>query len=83
MATSPIGVEPVLDFEVEEARILEATQRQPLTLTVEESGCLDELTYLLDIHEPGHFDVVHLMGHAGISEQGPRFISQTIACPVG
>lgn len=40
MATSPLNMEPVLDFEREEASILTATARQPLTLTVEESGCL-------------------------------------------
>jgi hypothetical protein len=51
MATSPLGVEPVLNFEGEEARILEATARQPLSLTVEESGCLTELGYLVE--EPG------------------------------
>ncbi|MHC5722390.1 MAG: hypothetical protein ACYTX0_62865, partial [Nostoc sp.] len=45
MATSPLNVEPVLDFEAEEARIREATARQPLALTVEESGCLSELGY--------------------------------------
>ncbi len=47
MATSPLNVEPVLDFEAEEGRILKATARQPLALTVEESGCLSELGYLV------------------------------------
>jgi hypothetical protein len=32
MATSPLGVEPVLDFEAEEGRILEATARNRLAL---------------------------------------------------
>ncbi len=85
MATSPVGVEPVLDFEAEEGRILEATQRQPLTLTVEESGCLDELADLLTSYDRGHFDVVHLSGHAWIGPEGetegetegPRFITET------
>ncbi|MFO5439443.1 MAG: hypothetical protein ACLBM4_12450, partial [Dolichospermum sp.] len=45
MATSPQGVEPELDYEKEEGQILEATGRQPLALTVEESGCLSELGY--------------------------------------
>jgi len=40
MASSPRGMEPELAFEEEEARILKATQRKPLSLTVEESGCL-------------------------------------------
>jgi hypothetical protein len=48
MATSPLNISPVLDFEAEEARILEATARQPLALTVQESGCLSELGYLID-----------------------------------
>ncbi|PZO47631.1 MAG: NB-ARC domain-containing protein, partial [Phormidesmis priestleyi] len=77
MATSPEGVEPVLDFEAEEGRILEATQRQPLTLMVEESGCLAELENLLTSYEPGHFDVVHASGHALIGPEGPRFITET------
>ncbi len=38
MATSPLGVEPVLDFEAEEGRILEATARPEIELKVEESG---------------------------------------------
>ena len=38
MATSPEGVEPVLDFEQEEASILRVTQDLPLSLRVEESG---------------------------------------------
>ncbi|MEO1400371.1 MAG: tetratricopeptide repeat protein [Cyanobacteria bacterium J06635_1] len=77
MATSPVGVAPVLDFELEEGRILEATQRQPLTLTVEESGCLDELANLLTSYGEDHFDVVHLTGHAWIADEGPRFITET------
>jgi len=77
MATSPAGVKPVLDFEAEEGRILEATQRQPLTLTVEESGCLDELENLLVSYDREHFDVVHLSGHALIGPEGPRFITET------
>ena len=77
MATSPVGVEPVLDFEGEEGRILAATKRQPLSLTVEESGCLDELENLLASYDRDHFDVVHLSGHAWISEDGPRFVAET------
>ncbi len=68
---------PVLHFEQEEGRILEATKRQPLTLTVEESGCLDELSNLLDSYDSGHFDVVHFTGHAWIAEDGPRFITES------
>jgi hypothetical protein len=53
MATSPLGVEPVLDFEAEEGRILEATARAKIGLTVEESGCLTELGYLVADYDRG------------------------------
>jgi hypothetical protein len=82
MATSPLGVEPVLDFEAEEARILTATARQPLALTVEESGCLSELGYLVDVYGKGYFDVLHLTGHATIKHTNnedtkPYFITES------
>ncbi|MFE1746777.1 tetratricopeptide repeat protein [Coleofasciculus sp. H7-2] len=77
MATSPLGVEPVLDFEAEEGRILEATARQPLALTVEESGCLSELGYLANDYGKGYFDVLHLTGHATFADGQPRFITET------
>ena len=77
MATSPLGVEPVLDFEAEEGRILTATARQPLALTVEESGCLSELGYLVDVYGKGYFDVLHLTGHATIQDTKPYFITES------
>ncbi|MBE8997276.1 tetratricopeptide repeat protein [Nostoc sp. LEGE 12447] len=77
MATSPLNVEPVLDFEGEEARILETTKRQPLALTVEESGCLSELGYLVDGYDGDYFDVLHLTGHATLQDGQPRFITET------
>jgi tetratricopeptide (TPR) repeat protein len=77
MATSPLDVKPVLDFEAEEARILEATKRQPLALTVEESGCLSELGYLVDGYDRDYFDVLHLTGHATLQDGQPRFITET------
>ncbi len=77
MATSPPDVKPVLDFEAEEARILEATKRQPLELTVEESGCLSELGYLVDGYDRDYFDVLHLMGHFTLQNGQPRFITET------
>nr|WP_269144859.1 tetratricopeptide repeat protein [Nostoc sp. WHI] len=77
MATSPLNVEPVLEFEAEEARILEATARQPLALTVEESGCLSELGYLVDGYDREYFDVLHLTGHATLQDGQPRFITET------
>ncbi|OKH14298.1 hypothetical protein NIES592_09480 [Fischerella major NIES-592] len=78
MATSPLDVKPVLDFEGEEARILEATTRQPLALTVEESGCLSELGYLVDSYGKDYFDVLHLSGHATLQDGQPRFVTETL-----
>ena len=46
MATSPENVEPVLDYENEEATILEATRDQPIHLVVEESGSVSQLENL-------------------------------------
>ncbi len=77
MAASPLGVEPVLDFEAEEGRILEATERQPLALVVEESGCLSELRYLVEDYGRNYFDVLHLTGHATVTDQGSRFYTET------
>ena len=77
MATSPLGVEPVLDFEAEEGRILEATARHKIGLTVEESGCLTELGYLVADYDRGYFDIFHLTGHATLSDGQPRFITET------
>jgi CHAT domain-containing protein len=77
MATSPQGVEPILDYEAEEGRILEATGRQPLALTVEESGCLSELRYLVDAYGQDYFDIFHITGHATISNGKPQFITET------
>ena len=77
MATSPQGVEPVLDFEAEEARILEAAERHRLALTVEESGCLSELRYLVDYYGKDYFDIFHITGHATITNGQPEFITET------
>ena len=78
MATAPRGIEPELDYEAEEGRILAATERRPLSLTVEESGCLEELGHLIEDLEPEDFDVVHLTGHATIQDDTPCFITETI-----
>ncbi|KYC37384.1 hypothetical protein WA1_48145 [Scytonema hofmannii PCC 7110] len=77
MATSPQGIEPVLDFEAEEGRILEATKRIPLSLTVEESGCLSELGYSIQEYEQGYFDIFHLTGYATFKDEKPCFITET------
>ncbi|NMG06406.1 tetratricopeptide repeat protein [Brasilonema sp. UFV-L1] len=85
MASSPIDVEPVLDYETEEARILEATKvRSPeksLALIVEESGSLEGLKEVINPNGEGTFDILHLTGHAtkGGSKDGkPSFITETV-----
>lgn len=70
MATSPEGVEPVLNFEAEEAAILSATVRTGAELVVEESGTLDGLPSLSLEYGAGYFDVLHLSGHAEIGKDG-------------
>ena len=77
MATSPQDIETVLEFEEEEKRIQEATAKQPLTLTVEESGCLEELDNLVKNYGKGYFDVFHLTGHGTFEDGEPRFITET------
>jgi CHAT domain-containing protein len=77
MATSPLGVEPVLDYEAEEGQILTATQRTPVNLSVEESGCLRELGYLVRDYDTGYFDVFHLTGHATYDYRQPYFLTES------
>lgn len=76
MATSPLGVEPVLDYEAEEGQILEATKRTPVNLRVEESGWLEELGYVVGEYEPSYFDVFHLTGHATDEDGKPCFLTE-------
>jgi len=77
MASSAKGVKPILDFEAEEGKILKATRGKPLSLTVEESGCIKELGELMASKDGGYFDVIHLSGHATIKDQKPYFITET------
>ena len=81
MATSPEGVEPVLNYEQEEGEILSATARSPIELVVEESGNLQELQQTVDDYGKdgykAYFDVVHLTGHATLREGEPRFVTET------
>ncbi|MFI2661912.1 CHAT domain-containing protein [Micromonospora carbonacea] len=74
MATSPEGVEPVLNFEAEEAAILAATRRTGIDLVVEESGTLEGLRFLTRDYGPGYFDVLHLSGHATTAGGEPVFV---------
>ncbi len=76
MATSPLGVEPVLNYEAEERQILEATKRISLNLRVEESGWLQELGYLVQEYDHNYFDVFHLTGHATHKDQKPCFLTE-------
>jgi tetratricopeptide (TPR) repeat protein len=81
MAASPEQVKPVLEFEQEEARILDATRRQAIELQVEESGSLEGLREQVESFPQGHFDVFHLTGHADLDDDGiPVFVTED---PVG
>jgi hypothetical protein len=75
MAASPRNVEPVLDYEGEEAGILKATEQLPLTLTVEESGCLDFLRNRLS--NEGPFDALHLSCHGTIVKGEPLLMLES------
>ncbi|MDQ6797676.1 MAG: CHAT domain-containing protein, partial [Actinomycetota bacterium] len=78
MASSPEGVSPLLDFEAEEARILAAAGAGGVDLVVEERGSLGSLAEILKRHAPGHFDVVHLSGHADVTDDlGPHVLLET------
>ncbi|MEH2456205.1 tetratricopeptide repeat protein [Nostoc sp.] len=66
MATDPEDVEPKLDFEQEEAKILADTRDFAVDLRVEESGCVSELGKVWS-HYFNDFDVFHLTGHASIT----------------
>jgi CHAT domain-containing protein len=77
MAYSPRDVEPVLDYEAEEERILEKlapfVEDRRLVLKVAEDGSLDELRLRLMRHA---YDVVHLTGHGVMTDQGPRLVME-------
>ena len=75
MACSPNDVEPVLDFEAEESRILAATRNQQIELVVEESGSLRGLTDRISWHGEDYFDVLHLTGHA-VAGETPTFLME-------
>lgn len=76
MATSPEDVQPVLDYEREEATILDATRQQPIGLVVEESGSVTQLKNLVASFEDGHFDVFHITGHGTIEDDTPQFLTE-------
>jgi hypothetical protein len=65
MACSPLNLkaEEVLQFEQEEERILQAIDRFPCEVRIEDSGSLNGLSDFL--YEAAGFDIVHVSGHAG------------------
>ncbi|MDM9582501.1 tetratricopeptide repeat protein [Nostoc sp. GT001] len=79
MATDPEDVQPKLEFEQEEARILADTRDFAVDLRVEESGCVSELGKVWSRYF-NDFDVFHLTGHASITSEAPYtpyFITET------
>lgn len=76
MACSAEDVQPLLDFETEEKRILESARRHQIDLFVEESDSLGGLRYQVEAFGRGHFDVFHLTGHAYVDKSGPRFLME-------
>ncbi len=83
MATDPEDVQPKLEFEQEEARILADTRDFAVDLRVEESGCVSELGKVWSRYFSQYFngfDVFHLTGHASIKDEAPYtpyFITET------
>ncbi|MFT3718265.1 CHAT domain-containing protein [Pseudorhodoferax sp.] len=72
MAAAPAG-EHELDFEAEEGAILDATQRLPLHLVVEESGSAALLAERLQLEGP--FEALHLSCHGEIDAQRGPFLA--------
>ena len=72
MPASPHN-KPKLDLVEEEISILKASQESPFSLEIEYSGCLNKLKGLINKHDKGFFDVLHLAGHA----ENPYFITET------
>jgi len=73
MASSPVDVAPVLDFEREEAMILAAASNL-VEVVVEESGSLEGLGAVVTMFGDGYFDVLHVSGHATLGPTGPQFV---------
>jgi hypothetical protein len=77
MATDPENVHPKLNFEAEEALILQETRDLAMELRVEESGCVAELKSFWRRFKD-YFDVFHLSGHGDIGKDGvPFFITES------
>ncbi len=76
MACAPLDAGEPLDYDTEQAEIWAATRRQSIELRVEESGDLAELKDRLRVYPEGHYDVVHLTGHAVKAADGARFLTE-------
>ncbi|MFN8445332.1 MAG: tetratricopeptide repeat protein [Caldilineaceae bacterium] len=76
MASSPENLHPVLNFEAEEREILEKVRGKQIEFVVVETGSLAGLKQVLESHEVGHFDVVHLSGHTELRDGQPRFLME-------
>ncbi|MBF0293945.1 MAG: CHAT domain-containing protein, partial [Magnetococcales bacterium] len=77
MAAAPRGASE-LDFEAEEAGIIQATRRLPLALTVEESGTLEFLAEAIRAL-PDLPEVLHLSCHGDIVGQTPVLWLEDVA----
>ncbi len=77
MAYSPRGVEPVLDFEGEEERILRTLapniEKGCVRIEVVEDGTLSELERRL---KTDSYDVVYLSGHGELRPDGPCLLME-------
>jgi tetratricopeptide (TPR) repeat protein len=67
MACSPRNIQPLLNFEGEERIILDATARQPLYFTPEETGSVEELRETVRSYPP--FDIFHITGHGDLYDE--------------
>ena len=61
MAAEPKEIKGQVRYEEQERTILEAIQRRPIDINVEESGCLEELKLTLDEYK-SDLDILHLVG---------------------
>ncbi|MGH9801431.1 MAG: CHAT domain-containing protein, partial [Blastocatellia bacterium] len=73
MACSAEDIKPLLRYEAEEVRILDAAGRYDIELVVEErgssGGLAERLTEYGDDGGKGYFDVFHLTGHADVNKE--------------
>jgi tetratricopeptide (TPR) repeat protein len=70
MAFSPKGISPGLQFEKEEDTIYEVTKDYPVEIDFEDTGTLYGLSECLVRNE---YDIFHISGPTGISEEGVPF----------